>query len=187
MRRQMSSERRLQRLFDAHGDAILLYFKRRTDSEAARDGTADTFLVAWRRIDDIPLGRELPWLYGVARRVLSQQRRSRRRRNRLVEKLAGLAAVTAPGPETIVVRNAEDAEVLEALNRLRPDERELLRLATWEGLSHAEIAEVFGCSAHAVDQRLYRASRRLARDLTASGHKPVQRAPKMPELRDEAT
>jgi RNA polymerase sigma-70 factor (ECF subfamily) len=187
MKQEMSSARRFQRLFDAHGDHILLYFKRRTDSEAARDGTADTFLVAWRRINDIPLGRELPWLYGVARRVLSQQRRSRRRRHRLVEKLAGLAAVAQPGPEVIVVRNAEDTEVLEALNRLRPEERELLRLATWEGLSHGEIAEVLGCTAHAVDQRLYRTSRRLARDLTASGHKPVQRAPKMPELRDEAT
>ena len=43
----MSSARRFQRLFDAHGDAVLLYFKGRTDSEAARDGTADTFLAGW--------------------------------------------------------------------------------------------------------------------------------------------
>jgi len=182
-----SSVRRFQRLFDAHGEHILLYFRRRTGSEAAREGTADTFLVAWRRIDDIPTDGELPWLYGVAKRVLSQQRRSRSRRRRLMEKLAGLAAVAEPSPESIVLRHAEHAEVLDAVNRLRPQEQELLRLATWEDLPHGEIAEIVGCSAHAVDQRLYRATRRLARELKASGHKPFQQTADIPKSRGEAT
>jgi RNA polymerase sigma-70 factor (ECF subfamily) len=182
-----SSVRRFQRLFDAYGDRILLYFKRRTGTEAAHDGTADTFLVAWRRIDDIPVDGELPWLYGVAKRVLSQQRRGRTRRHRLVEKLAGLAVATEPGPETIVVRNVEHAEVLDAVGRLRPKEQEILQLATWEGLPHSEIGQILGCSSHAVDQRLHRATRRLARELMPSGHRPVRKAVEMPESRGEAT
>jgi RNA polymerase sigma factor (sigma-70 family) len=187
MGRDASNVRRFQRLFDAHGDYVLLYFRRRTGSEAAREGTADTFLVAWRRIDDIPTDNELAWLYGVAKRVLSQQRRSRSRRHRLMEKLAGLTTVAEPSPETIVVRNAEHAEVLEAVDRLRPQDRELLRLATWEELPHGKIAEILGCSAHAVDQRLYRATRRLARELTASGHKPFEQTVEMPESRGDTT
>lgn len=162
---------RFLRLFEAHGDQVLLYFKRRTDPESARDGAADTFLVAWRRIDEIPRGSELPWLYGVARRVLSQQRRSSNRRRRLRQRLGGMAPLDVPAPDTVAIRNSEYAEVAEALERLRPRDRELLRLALWEELPHADIGEVLGCSPHAVDQRLYRATRKLARELPTSGHR----------------
>ena len=162
---------RFLRLFEAHGEQVLLYFKRRTDADSAHDGAADTFLVAWRRIGEIPLEKELPWLYGVARRVLSQQRRSSGRRRNLTRKLSGLASVDAPAPETVVLRNSEYVAVTDALERLKPRDRELLRLAVWEELPHADIGMILGCSAHAVDQRLYRATKKLARELGTSGHK----------------
>ncbi len=162
---------RFLRLFEAHGEQVLLYFKRRTDPDSAQDGAADTFLVAWRRIDEIPLEKELPWLYGVARRVLSQQRRSSGRRLNLTRKLSGLGSPDVPGPDTVVLRNSEYVAVLEALERLKPRDRELLRLAVWEELPHADIGTILGCSAHAVDQRLYRATKKLARELSQSGHK----------------
>ncbi len=162
---------RFLRLFETHGEKVLLYFKRRTDPESARDGAADTFLVAWRRIDEIPKDKELPWLYGVARRVLSQQRRSSHRGQRLTQKLSGMTPPDVPAPDAVVVRNAEYAAVMDALERLRPRDREVLRLAVWEELPHADIGTILGCSAHAVDQRLYRATRKLARELRASGHK----------------
>lgn len=165
------AKQRFLRLFEAHGEQILLYFKRRTDAQSAQDGAADTFLVAWRRIDEIPEGSELPWLYGVARRVLSQQRRAHGRRRHLVQKLGGLAPHDSPSPDYVVVRSSEYTAVLEALERLRPADRELLRLAVWEELQHAEIGTILGCSAHAVDQRLYRATKRLARELATTGHK----------------
>lgn len=168
---------RFQRLFEAHGEQVLLYFRRRTDAEAARDGAADTFLVAWRRIDEVPDGNELPWLYGVARRVLSQQRRASRRRLRLTQKLTGVTTPEAPPPETLVVRNAEYTEVTAALEQLRPGDRELVRLAVWEELPHADIGAILGCSAHAVDQRLYRATIKLARELGTSDHKTLKTVP----------
>ena len=52
-----------------------------------------------------------------------------------------------------------------ALNKLRPDDRELIRLKMWEELTHAEIGEVFGISAHAVDMRVQRVGKKLARSL----------------------
>src|SRR5437870_5088069 len=75
--------------------AVLAYALRRTETDDdAADVVAETFLVLWRRLDDAPAGDQTrPWLYGVARRVLSNARRSERRRSRLV---ARLMATTSP-------------------------------------------------------------------------------------------
>ena len=105
---------------------------------------------------------------------------------RLAEKAAGAAGNPGPGPEAVVVRREEDQEVLDALSRLRPTDRELLRLAVWEELPHAAIGEILGCSAHAVDQRLYRATRRLARELGSAGHRSTETAVPPPSPRGEA-
>ena len=150
---------RFRRLFEDHGEQVLLYFKRRTDADSAHDGAADTFLVAWRRIDEIPLEKELPWLYGVARRVLSQQRRSSGRRLNLTRKLSGLAEADAPAPDTVVLRNSEYVAVTTALERLKPRDRELLRLAVWEELPHAER-----------DEARARRDARLERGRVVGGH-----------------
>jgi RNA polymerase sigma-70 factor (ECF subfamily) len=157
-------------LYDEYGEHIYAYFKRRTDDP--RDCTADTFLVAWRRLDRVPEGdAALRWLYGVARKVLLNHWRSRRRFNRLTSKLAEQGEIVSGDPETIVMSRAETSELIAALHRLPNADQEVLRLATWEELPHAAIGEVLGCSAHAVDQRIYRATRRLARELARSGHK----------------
>ena len=73
---------RFEEVFGAHRDAVLGYLRRRTDSgHDAADLLADTFLVAWRRLDDLPPGNQTrPWLYGVARRVLANHRRGEGRR-----------------------------------------------------------------------------------------------------------
>jgi RNA polymerase sigma factor (sigma-70 family) len=163
---QVDLERRFRALYRDHYRNVYLYFRRRTDIEHAKDGTADTFLTAWRRLDDVPVDeRALPWLYGTARRVLANQWRSRRRSDRLHEKVGLLGAPDEPGPEAKAVRAEEAQAVLDALERLRSTDREVIRLAEWEGLSHSDIATVLGCSAHAVDQRMFRARRRLAGEL----------------------
>lgn len=159
-------------LYEAHHRRIYAYLKRRTDLNSAQECAADTFLVAWRRISDIPEGKELQWLYGVARRVLSNRRRASRRAKRLLDKMAAFGSSTDPTPETIVVRRQEDEALMAAVGKLRAQDRELLRLATWEEMPHREIAQILGCSSHAVDQRLHRATRRLARELAGSGHQP---------------
>ena len=181
---ELPPDRCFRTLYDAYGSSVLAYFKRRTDSETAKDCAAETFLVAWRRIDEVP-DDALPWLYGVARRVLANQRRSGGRMGRLVARLGGLRPDSPPNPETVVLRRAEEAELLDAVNRLRPADRELLLLATWEELPHAQIVEVLGCSAHAVDQRVHRAVSRLARALAPTGQKPDRATPSTTESRGE--
>ena len=122
----------------------------------------------------------------MARRVLSQQRRAAGRRKRLTQKLSGVVGPESQPPESVVVRNSEYDEVEAALYRLRPTDREVLRLAVWEELPHAEIATILGCSAHAVDQRLYRATMKLARELSGSGHKGPDRVIRVPGTGEEA-
>ncbi len=178
-------EVRFLRLYEAHSHDIYAYFTRRTDVSSAQECTADTLLIAWRRLETIPWDRELPWLYGVARRVLANRRRSLKRAGRLIDKLAGVGADPGPTPETIVVRREEDEELLAAVSRLRPQDQELLRLTTWEELPRDEIAALLGCSRHAVDQRLYRATKRLARELAHAGHQHVEQPTLRPTERGE--
>lgn len=166
VRDRVEQEQRFRSLYLDHYRQVYMYFRRRTDIECARDGTADTFLVAWRRLDDVPSGdRTLPWLYGTARRVLANQWRSRRRSDRLQEKLVGFGADPELGPEATVVPSSEVQAVLDAMGRLSKSDQEIIRLAEWEELTHREIALVLDCSAHAVDQRLHRARRRLGKEL----------------------
>lgn len=140
------------------------YARRRTDPDTAEDVLAETLLVLWRRLDDVPAGGELPWTYAVARRCLANSDRSRRRQRSLVDRIAGTtdrAAVTpAPGEPEL-----PDPELHAALARLREADREVLRLWAWEDLGPAEIAVVLDTTANAVSIRLHRAKRRLAAEL----------------------
>ena len=160
------AEQRFEEMYLAHQRHVLAYFLRRTDAASARDGASETFLTAWRRIEDVPAGElALPWLYGVSRRVLANQRRSRDRHTALGRKLAHTPPSEEPSPEVVVLRRAEDKEMLDAVVRLRPEDQEVLRLAVWEELPHAQIGEVIGTSAHAITQRLHRITKQLVREL----------------------
>ena len=161
------AEERFRRIYAAYERQVYAYCLRRIDRDQAIDCTADTFLVAWRRISDVPAGDgELQWLYRTAHHVIGDRYRSRTRNRALVDALkANPIADHSVEPETVVVRREADTAVLDALDRLRPADQEVLRLAVWEELPHAEIGELLGCSAHAVDQRVHRAAKRLGRQL----------------------
>lgn len=153
---------RFEAAFSDHYDAIVRYALRRSDPDSAEDVVAETFLVAWRRIDDLP-ARPLPWLYGIARRVLSNHRRGAARRGRLTERLVEHAHDDQPP--------AADPRVLDALACLGSSDQEVLMLTAWEGLGRQEAAAVLGCEPATFAVRLHRARRRLARELVA-GEKP---------------
>jgi RNA polymerase sigma factor (sigma-70 family) len=161
-----SREAAFRTMYSAHYRQIAAYANRRvTHPEDADDLVAEIFLVAWRRLEDVPGGDlTLPWLYGVARRVLSQSRRSRQRQERLVAKVGRLWGRADTG--STPYERLDDQEIVhQALARLRPDDQELLRLAEWEELSQAELAVVFECSVNAVAIRLHRAHRRFGSEL----------------------
>lgn len=105
-------------------------------------------------------------------RVLANEFRGGRRRRGLLTRLRRIDPNPSPDstPEMVVVRREQDGEVVAALGRLRPQDQELLRLALWEQVPHAQIAEVLGCSTQAVTQRIYRATRRAAKEYERLEH-----------------
>jgi len=158
-------------LYAASFDSLLGYALRRVEQpEDAADVVAETFLVAWRRMADVPPGDEARlWLYGVARKVLSNHRRSSGRRERLGQRLrSDLAAVTSDHADRV----ATHADLLRALRKLSPLDREVLQLSIWEGLEPREIATVLDVSVVVVRTRLSRARSRLRGVLGNDSHQP---------------
>jgi RNA polymerase sigma-70 factor (ECF subfamily) len=161
-------EARFDACFRAHYADVLAYALRRLGERGvAEDVAAQTFAVAWRRMDALPAD-PLPWLLGVARHVVQNEARSARRRWRLLSRVTGQQSPdTAPDPASSV---PERSAIVAALGRLGEGQREVLRLAAWEGLDARRAAAVLGCSRSAYALRLHRARRRLAKELAASGH-----------------
>jgi RNA polymerase sigma-70 factor (ECF subfamily) len=159
--RAMTDHDRLVALFERHHLAVLGYLGRRAASpHEAADAFSEVFLVAWRRLDDVPAGDAARlWLYGVGRRVLANQRRSARRRSQLIDRLA------ATLPATAFVAPAgtwsDLGRVRAALDRLPGADAELLLLTAWEGLSAAQAATVLGINPTTARVRLHRARARL--------------------------
>lgn len=159
-----SRDVRFCRLFDAHRVAVQAYCFRRLGAEEANDAVAEVFLVAWRKIEVAPTDDEtLWWLYGIARNVVRNARRSQVRWQRLKIRLGSVDDSVEPGPEVQVVQRAEDRELLTAVDQLTPLEQELLRLRNWEELPSSAIATVTGLSVRAVETRLTRIRKKLAR------------------------
>jgi RNA polymerase sigma-70 factor (ECF subfamily) len=131
------------------------FLARRTDAATADDALAETLLVCWRRLDDVPAD-PLPWAYGVARFCLANAQRGARRQERLAAKIAVVDPPVDQVPEV-----ADDPELAEAMDALRPEDSELLRLWAWEQLTAAEIGEVLDITPNAAGIRLHRARERL--------------------------
>lgn len=157
-------EERFRHLFSECYQPLHAYARRRAAPSDIDDLVAEVLTVAWRRLDDLPAGAELPWLYGVARRVLANQRRGDGRRLRLVDSLSREPR-TSDDP-TSEKATSGDEPVLQALRRLSARDREVLSLAAWEGLTPAEIAVVLDCTANAAALRLSRARQKLRAELT---------------------
>jgi len=161
---------RFAAIYERHCEPVLGYALRRTaNGEDAADVVAETFLTAWRRIDDLPEGDGARlWLYGVARRVLANHHRGERRRSELGDRLRQDLAGVHADPEY----TGELATVAAAFRALPDADRELLGLVGWEGLDPKGIAAVLGCSPNAVRIRLHRARRRFAAELEHRGNQP---------------
>jgi len=169
---------RFARLYERHFDHVAAYLLARVDRDAAADALAATFEVAWRRIAEVP-EHELPWLLGVARRVLANARRSRARQAALLERMAS-ATRSAPG-------GVEDAAVAAglaaAIAQLTSSQQEALLLIAWDGLSEREAALALGCSRAAFASRLHRARARVRATMDSSqaeGHRAGSQSSRYP-------
>ncbi len=171
---EQSREERFTQLCDAYYRAVRAYAWRR-DPDSADDVVAESFTIAWQRLDSVP-AEALPWLIGVARNVrLNRQRGERRRREREQQAAPGEAV-----PSFIEALEAHSA-LADALRRMSGSDREILLLAAWERLDRAGLAAALGCSKPAAAVRLFRARRRLATALAeVEEPKEPERAPGQP-------
>jgi RNA polymerase sigma-70 factor (ECF subfamily) len=167
---------RFDGIYRTHYRSILAYFRRRVESlEDAQDLADEVFVVAWRRFEKVPQGKEARlWLYGVARNVLANHRRSRWSARRLMARVAFEPIHPSAGPAEAMLAAETDHELMRAVAALRRRDREVLRLAYWDELSRPEIAELLHTSRSNVNVRIHRAVRRLEKSLTGSAHVPVE-------------
>lgn len=135
------------------------YAARRVPPDDVEDVVAEVFATAWRHRAKLPDPPKF-WLLRTAWFHIQRQYRSRLRENRLADRLAGLRHEQPTGLEE---RAVDAVLVRSAMARLTDTDQEVLRLAAWEGLSNAEIAEVLVCSPITARSRLHRARHRLSR------------------------
>lgn len=151
---------------DTYEQMLGYALRRCASAEDAADVVAETYMIAWRRVRELPDGEgSRPWLYGVARNVLANHHRAERRRAAWHEEFVAEARRL----HTVADRSPELEAVAEVIDQLGEADRELLTLALWEDLDPGQIADVLGCSRNAVRIRLYRARRRFAKALSQRG------------------
>jgi RNA polymerase sigma-70 factor (ECF subfamily) len=150
--------RRFSELYARNYGPIYAYAARRVGVGAADEIAAETFLIAWRRLDAIAT-EPLPWLYGVARNVVLRHRSAAGRQARIERALAHEPPELSSGQHD----GDRDPQLSEVWEQLSAVDREVLALVAWEELSVAEGARVIGCPAPVFSVRLHRARRRLAR------------------------
>ena len=147
-----------ERLFESHFDAVYGYLARRVGPDLGRDLAAETFAQAFagRRRFDPRRGESRPWLFGIAQNLLRRHYRDEERR------LDALARVDLPSENV----PPEEPRLASALASLAAEERDVLLLCAWAGLSYAEIAGALGVPVGTVRSRLHRARSRLRDALT---------------------
>ncbi|GGT33273.1 RNA polymerase sigma factor [Streptomyces purpureus] len=137
--------------------------RRAGDRGAAEEVTAEVFRIAWEHV--LGGGEATPgWLFVTARNVLGNHYRATARLTELHRRI-GEELDRAPA-------SAEDSAVLDTLDRLADQHREVLLLSYWDGLGAAEIGRLLGCGAPAVWVRLHRA-RKAFRELYTSSRESV--------------
>ena len=157
-------------IFDRHGSAVFAYCRARSSDEigeSAADLVSVVFLEAWRRRRDVVLEGEsaLPWLIGVARRVMLHRARTIRRHRAALARLPSARSVQVDDPADEVARRLDDtrrlSDVRRAFRQLRDRDREVLLVCVWGGMDYASAAVALGVPVGTVRSRLSRARARL--------------------------
>lgn len=138
---------------------LLVYLRRRGAADAENDA-AEVYAIAWRRRAELPAPMlRRAWLFGVAAKLLQADRRRKLREGNAAAELAraGQHASRNDGA-------ASESAVASAMDRLTPQDREILRLVEWERLTPAELATALGVRPGTARVRLHRARKALAAD-----------------------
>lgn len=167
---------RIEALYAEHGARIHRFLRDLLDdSSLAADATQETFVRAFKRLGDLdPTLRVAPWLFGIARNVALETRRSRFRSRRLVVDGDGRELdVAAPGSPEADYLGREALHVIRvALGKLTEERRAMLLLRLDHGLPYEDIAETMGCSLAKVKVEIFRARETLREALAAYERTP---------------
>ncbi|MGK5737606.1 RNA polymerase sigma factor [Micromonospora sp. URMC 103] len=155
-------------LYRAHHRQVYGYAVTRAGRQLADEVVAETFLVAWRRLPDLPRATPLPWLLAVARNIVGERYRAEERQQAVAAELRAWITDEELSVADVADGVAERAAVLAALARLSDDDRELLTLVAWHGLAPDQAARVLGCSTATYYVRLHRARRHLKNAMAAA-------------------
>lgn len=170
LRRSTRDPDAFARVYAAHASGILAFLARRTfDVEVARDLTAETFAQAFRgrgRFRGTTEAEAAAWLYGIARHLLSRYVRKGIVERKATERLGIAVPELGEGDYERVVQLAGLADVrafaAEAFERLRPDQREAVRLRIVDELSYPEVAARLAISEQTARARVSRGLRQIA-------------------------
>lgn len=151
------------------GPRVLAYARRHIGDPMAQDVVGDTFLIAWRRWQDVP-DPPIGWLIGTARQVIRNHVRSQRRRIVLANRMAQLGQIASHDLATTVLQRQE---ALKRLADLSEDHREAILLTSWDGLTTEEAALALSIKPAAFRRRLSRARAQLTAETTGPHHVPA--------------
>ncbi|MEQ4302564.1 RNA polymerase sigma factor [Plantactinospora sp. B6F1] len=170
-----SPEDQFTSLYQEHYRQVYAYAVTRVGRRLADEVVAETFLVAWRRLPALPKAAPLPWLLAVARNVVGERYRAEERQQAVAAEMRAWITEAEVSVADVADGVAERAGVLTALAQLSDDDRELLTLVAWHGLSPGRAARVLGCSTATYYVRLHRARRRLRNALAAAAEVELPR------------
>ena len=153
---------RFQALYAEHHRRVYAYAVSMAGRQLADEVVSEVFLVAWRRLADVPTPA-VPWLLTVARHVISSQFRAAARQQSISAELRAWVTGAELAAPDVADEVSERIAVLAALAALPEADRELLTLVAWHGLKPSEAAQVVGCSTTTYFVRLHRARHRLER------------------------
>ena len=160
-------ESRFTALYDAHYRGVLGYALTKAEPGTAEDVVSEVFLIAWRRIGDVP-GEAFPWLLGVARNLLRKQHQNGYRRWALADRIIALTTRQQLMAWDVAEHVIERETALAALRTLPERDLDVLVLTMWQGLTPEDAADAAGCSTATFRVRQHRARRRLAKALDAA-------------------
>lgn len=160
-------EARLAALFEEHAGRLLVYARRQVAPQDAEDLVSDAFVVALRRLDDVPsdTGEALAWLIATVRKLAANHHRRRSTQDRYWRDVVSEGWHSTASPEEAI---ADRDRCVDALAQLATADRELLLLVAWEGLTNEQAASVLGIRRNTLAVRLNRARQRLESHLNPS-------------------
>ncbi|MDR2322547.1 MAG: sigma-70 family RNA polymerase sigma factor [Microbacterium sp.] len=153
----MSEPDRLTAALTESGADLLAYFLRRVERDDAADLLGETMVIAWRRVGDLPVETEPArmWLFGVARGVLRNYTRGKRRQRALAYRLRDRLH------QEVVPAADQGVDVRDAIEHLPPELAEIVQLVHWERLTLVDCSALLGIPASTARGRYQRARQQL--------------------------